>query len=48
VQERDAVICQEGMELPEELAIVRPADMLEHSDRDNAVERAIQRAVVLK
>ena len=46
VQQRNAVVRQQGVHLVEELAVVRQADMLEHTDRDDAVEAAGQRTVV--
>ena len=44
VQQRHAVRLQAAGNRVEEGAVVEDADMLEHADRDDPVEAAIQRA----
>ena len=46
--ERDAVLGQQLAHLAEEGGVVVDADVLEHADRDDAVELAVDLAVVLQ
>ena len=46
MDQRDAVGREQAVHLVEERAVMRQADVLEHADRDDAVEAAGQRAIV--
>ena len=46
MQQRHAVIGQQARHFGEELAVVRNADVLEHADRNDAVEAARHCAIV--
>jgi hypothetical protein len=48
VDQRDAIIGKEGAHLSEEGEVVVDAHVLEHADRDNAIEAAVYLAIVLK
>ena len=48
MQQHDAVVGERGAAFAEELVIEADPDMLEHADRDDAVERAGHVAVVLQ
>ena len=48
VQEHDAVVVEERVDPGEELRVVADADVLEHADRDDAVEAVLHLAVVLQ
>jgi hypothetical protein len=46
MQDADAIIRQQVAQLVEKLRIIPLADMLEHADRDDAVERSLDFAIV--
>ena len=46
VQQRHAVRLQAARDRLEERPVITDADMLEHADRDDAIERAVHRAIV--
>src|ERR1700741_722844 len=46
MEQYDAVLGELVLHLAEELPVMAGADMLEHADRDDAVEAALQLAVV--
>ena len=48
MQHHDAVVAEQLRALAEERLVMIDADMLEHADRDDAVERPVDVAVVLQ
>ncbi len=48
VQQHHAVVLHQRVHLGEELAVVMHADVLEHADRDDAVEAFGHLAIVLQ
>ena len=48
MQQHDAVVGEQLRALAEERVVVIDADMLEHADRDDAVERPVDVAIVLQ
>ena len=46
VQQHDAVGLQQLAAFGEEFVVMRGADMLEHADRNDAVEAAVEQAII--